>query len=74
MTSFARAKASGADEQWVTPEGYTQLSERMRRDLGLEGGGYLWFLRSDPDGSWRARKEEELAELIGFSGDEPKKD
>jgi AAA domain, putative AbiEii toxin, Type IV TA system len=56
----ALAQKSGAEEQWVTPEGYTQLQEAMRRDLGLEQGGYLWFLRGSSDGRWQAWKAGEL--------------
>lgn len=69
----ARARESGADEQWVTPDGYTQLPEEMRDKLGLQNGGYLWFLRSKTEGRWEAWTEAELAELLGLD-DKPRKD
>ncbi|AUX39349.1 uncharacterized protein SOCE26_007380 [Sorangium cellulosum] len=69
----ALAREQGADEQWVTPEGYTQLPEEMRSRLGLQGGGYLWFLRSRPEGRWEAWTEAELEEQLGL-GERPSKD
>ncbi|WP_437288660.1 AAA family ATPase [Sorangium sp. So ce406] len=69
----ARARASGADEQWVTPEGYTQLPAEMRSNLSLQNGGYLWFLRSRPEGRWEAWTEAELDEQLGL-GDTSSKD
>jgi AAA domain, putative AbiEii toxin, Type IV TA system len=56
----ARARSSGAEEQWVTPEGYTQLPREMLEDLGLQAGGYLWFLRSGPEDRWQTWKADEL--------------
>ncbi|KYF65765.1 hypothetical protein BE15_07385 [Sorangium cellulosum] len=69
----ARARESGADEQWVTPDGYTQLPAEMRSNLGLQNGGYLWFLRSRPEGRWEAWTEAELDEQLGL-GDNSSKD
>jgi energy-coupling factor transporter ATP-binding protein EcfA2 len=69
----ARARASGAEEQWVTPEGYTQLPQEMREELDLQRGGYLWFLRSEPEGRWQTWKASELDQLFGF-GDDTSKD
>ncbi|WP_437571291.1 AAA family ATPase [Sorangium sp. So ce542] len=68
-----RASKSGAKQRWVTPEGYTQIPEEMRGDLGLQSGGYLWFLRSRPEGRWEAWTASELDEQFGL-GDEPPKD
>ncbi|KYG07702.1 hypothetical protein BE21_27895 [Sorangium cellulosum] len=68
----ARAKESGADEQWVTPDGYTRLPSEMRNKLGLQNGGYLWFLRSRPEGRWEAWTAAELDEQLGL-GDTPPK-
>ena len=62
----------GATEQWVTPEGYTQLHEEMRRDLGLEQGGNLWFLRGASSQRWQAWKADELDRMFGFGDDESK--
>ncbi|WP_437901590.1 AAA family ATPase [Sorangium sp. So ce124] len=70
----ARARQSSADEeQWVTPDGYTRLPSEMRHKLGLQSGGYLWFLRSRPEGRWEAWTEAELDDLLGL-GDTPPKD
>lgn len=64
----AKARAAGAEEQWVTPEGYTRLPEEMRSTLGLQSGGYLWFLRSTAEPRWEAWTAEELDEMLGFKG------
>lgn len=63
-----RAKASGAEEEWVSPEGYTRLPEEMRQDLELDQGrgGYLWFLRSKPDGRWQAWRASDLDRMFGW--------
>jgi len=66
----ARAQSAGAQKQYVTPEGFTHLPENMRRDLGLETGGRIWFLKEDK--RWSAWKTEELDTLFGFSGKQPK--
>jgi len=65
----AGARASGAELQLVTPEGYTQLPEEMRDVLGLRRGGLLWFLRSAPGGKWEAWTADELNEALGYSSD-----
>lgn len=64
-----RASAAGAEEQWVTPEGYTKLSEDMVQSLDLSSGGYLWFLRSEPRGRWEAWKADELDRRFGLKGE-----
>ncbi|WP_437317852.1 AAA family ATPase [Sorangium sp. So ce385] len=69
----AHARESGAEEQWVTPDGYTQLPAEMRNKLSLQNGGYLWFLRSRPEGRWEAWTEAELDEQLGL-GDGSSKD
>jgi len=66
------AQQRGAAEQWVTAEGYTQLHEEMRRDLHLEQGGNLWFLRGGSDGRWQAWKADELDRMFGFGEDDAK--
>ncbi|WP_438041541.1 AAA family ATPase [Sorangium sp. So ce128] len=68
-----RASKKGAKLHWVTPEGYTQIPAEMRGDLGLQSGGYLWFLRSRPEGRWEAWTAPELDEQFGL-GDESSKD
>ncbi len=68
----ARAQQHGATEQWVTAEGYTQLHEEMRRDLHLEQGGNLWFLRGGTDERWQAWKADELDRMFGFGADDSK--
>lgn len=56
------AKAKGAEERWVTRDGYTRIPELMRKDLQLTGGGQLWFLKGSK--AWEAWREEELAALL----------
>lgn len=56
----------------MTPDGYTQLPADMRGRLGLERGGYLWFLRSAPEGRWEAWTEPELDEQFGADDPSPK--
>jgi hypothetical protein len=57
-----RAAAQGAQEQWVTRDGYTRLPELMRTDLKLTQGGHLWFLKGKS--AWEAWREEDLAALL----------
>jgi hypothetical protein len=64
----ARARASGAEAQWVTPEGYTQLPADMVENLGFQGGGHLWFLRSKPEGRWEAWTAADLDAMFGLPG------
>jgi hypothetical protein len=66
-TVARRAKAQGAEERWVTREGYTQLPEAMRRDLGLENGRKLWFLKRKA--AWEAWPEDRLEHLLGKDGE-----
>ncbi|MDI1444747.1 AAA family ATPase [Polyangium sp. 6x1] len=63
-----RARARGAEDQWVTPEGYTKLPKIMLDNLGLQAGGYLWFLRSEEKGRWEAWTAPELDKMLGFPG------
>lgn len=62
-----RARAAGAEEQRVTPEGFTQLPSAMLSTLGLEQGGFLWFLRGSPGGRWEAWREQELDVALGLA-------
>lgn len=64
----ARARATGAEPQWVTPEGYTQLPSDMIENLGIRGGGHLWFLQSKPGGRWEAWTAAELDAMFGLPG------
>jgi hypothetical protein len=64
----ARARSAGAEAQWVTPEGYTQLPEEMVETLGYQGGGHLWFLRSKPEGRWEAWTAADLDTMFGLPG------
>ncbi|TKC98350.1 AAA family ATPase [Polyangium fumosum] len=63
-----RARARGAEEQWVTPEGYTKLPKIMLDNLRLQAGGHLWFLRSEEKGRWEAWTAPELDQMFGFPG------
>lgn len=58
----AKAKERGATQQWVTPEGFTQLPDEMRRKLGIEQGGHVWFLETSH--GWQAWREEDLDALF----------
>lgn len=59
----------GAEERYVTREGYTQLPEIMIRDLGFDhDGGKLWFARAQS--RWEAWPEHELAEYLGAVDEE----
>lgn len=63
------AVKKGAEERYVTREGYTQLPEIMIHDLGFErDGGNLWFARSKKQ--WEAWPEGELSEYLGGPEDE----
>lgn len=65
-----RARSAGAEREFVTAEGYTRLPESMRRELGVEGGGMVWFLKDDRK-RWAAWKTEELDRLFGLGSDSP---
>jgi AAA domain, putative AbiEii toxin, Type IV TA system len=69
-----KARAAGAEEQWVTREGYTRLPVPMLDALDLRAGGYLWFLRSGPERRWQAWTAKELDEMLGLEGDEDPKE
>jgi predicted ATPase len=62
----ALSRKSGAEPQWVTPEGYTQLPKQMLEKLGLHGGGHLWFLQSAPEHRWSAWTAADLDQMLGF--------
>jgi hypothetical protein len=64
----ARARVAGAEPQWVTPEGYTQLPADMTHQLGFQGGGHLWFLRPAPDSRWEAWTAGDLDGMLGLPG------
>lgn len=65
-----QAKSQGAEAQWVTRDGYTQLPDVMRGDLKLTNGGHLWFLKGQR--TWEAWPEDQLAALL--ADPEEKKD
>jgi predicted ATPase len=58
----ARAQDKGAEQRWVTRDGYTQLPEAMLTDLGVGSGAHVWFLKNR--GRWGAWPEEELGDLL----------
>ena len=60
------ARAQDAQRQWVTRDGYTELPEPMRKDLGLMQGGGPWFLKR---GRWEAWPDRDVADFLGE--DEP---
>lgn len=68
-TRSTRAKAAGAEQEWVTAEGFTELPSEMRRELGVERGGRIWFLK-DENERWAAWTTEELDQMFGFSSGE----
>ncbi len=65
-----RAREGGAEEEFVTGEGFTRLPQAMRRELGVEGGGMVWFLK-DERKRWAAWKTEELDAIFGLKGEKP---
>ncbi len=67
-TLRAHARAAGAEAQWVTPEGYTQLPSEMIQALGFHAGGHLWFLHTSPEGRWEAWTTAELDHMFGLPG------
>lgn len=60
-----RAKEQGAEQRWITRDGYTQLPDNMREDLRLAEGGHVWFVKGSKH--WEAWPETELDELFGTS-------
>lgn len=56
------AKADGARERYVTPEGFTLLPSTMLRDLGVEEGGVVWFKKIA--GRWTAFKDGETVREV----------
>lgn len=67
----ARAQEKGAEQRWVTRDGYTQLPEVMLTDLGVGSGAHVWFLKKGD--RWGAWPERELQDLLS-PGDETGKD
>jgi hypothetical protein len=61
-----RAKEQGAEKSWVTRDGYTQLPDPMRGDLGVMSGANVWFLKDE--GRWGAWTAAELDEMFGLPG------
>jgi hypothetical protein len=57
-----QAKSQGAEAQWVTRDGYTQIPAVMRGDLNLANGGHLWFLKGQR--TWEAWPEDQLTALL----------
>jgi hypothetical protein len=58
------AKSAGADQQWVTREGFTKLPTAMVKELGVGSDGKLvWFLRG-PE-RWEVWPEQELETMLG---------
>jgi energy-coupling factor transporter ATP-binding protein EcfA2 len=58
-----QAQERGATEVFVSPQGYTQLPEPMRREVRLgENGARVWFLRGAE--TWEAWPEAELERLL----------
>lgn len=66
-----QARQRGAEEEYVTAEGYTRLPESMRREMGVEAGGMIWFLKDERQ-RWAAWKTEELDKLFGLGSDSSK--
>lgn len=64
----AQAREQGADQRWVTRDGYTQLPEAMREDLRVGSGASIWFVKDR--GRWGAWPEQELEDLLNPGGDE----
>ncbi len=65
----AKARSSGAEEQWVTADGYTRLPRIMLDNLELQAGGPLWFLRSQTGGKWEAWTAADLDQMLGLPGE-----
>ena len=58
----ARAKEKGAEQRWVTSDGYTQIPDNMRSEMQLGEGGHVWFVKGPRH--WEAWPEAELDELF----------
>jgi AAA domain, putative AbiEii toxin, Type IV TA system len=57
-----KAQEAKAEPRYVTRDGYTELPEVMRKDLGLTQGGGLWFLKGD---RWEAWPEHDVDAMFG---------
>jgi hypothetical protein len=62
----ALAREQGAEQRWITRDGYTQIPDNMRADLQLGEGGHVWFLKGPK--RWEAWPEAEVDELFGPPG------
>jgi hypothetical protein len=58
-----QARKLGAEQRWITRDGYTQVPGAMQRDLKLADGGHVWFVKGAKH--WEAWPEAELDELFG---------
>ena len=67
-----RATAQGADQRWVTRDGYTQLPDAMCADLGVGSGANVWFLKNHE--RWGAWPEKELEQLFDPGNEAEKND
>jgi hypothetical protein len=58
----------GSDENYVTPDGFVKLPDKMQSELGLEAGGPIWFIRLSDGSRWRwmAWNAAELDKDFGF--------
>jgi AAA domain, putative AbiEii toxin, Type IV TA system len=66
-----KAKEQGAEQRWITRDGYTQVPDNMRSALRLENGGHVWFVKGIKH--WEAWPEADLDDLFGV-GDEEARD
>jgi hypothetical protein len=66
-----QARKQGAEQRWVTRDGYTQLPDAMREELGVGSGANIWFLKKrDRWGAWRELELELLFNPDAGSDDE----
>ncbi len=65
------ARAQGAEQRWVTRDGYTKLPDPMRDDLGIGRGAHVWFLKEH--NRWGAWTAAELDQMFGLPGVVPEK-
>jgi predicted ATPase len=58
-----KAKEQGAEQRWVTGDGYTQLPRILRNELEVGAGKHIWFLKG-PE-RWEVWPEAELDGILG---------
>jgi hypothetical protein len=58
-----KAKRAGAEDLWVTRDGYTKVPGKMCDDLAVGPGRHIWFLKVS--GRWGAWPEDELNRMLG---------